>query len=385
MTKDKNIPPEEEIENLEIDDASEEVVSAAPITKKYDEQMRMLVTQKLDIPLRSLIPMLNEKQLNLRPDFQRRDRWDELKQSRFVESVIMNVPIPPVFLGEDEYGTYVVLDGRQRLTAISSYMQNKFALSGLAVWPEINGKRFHEIGEVQNYILRRFIPAVVILKESSKEIKYDVFDRLNTGGVVAVPMEIRNAVFRGDFNKHLKYLSENQLFRELWGIPTDASLLENNNLYETMADVELVLRFFVIQNYTSISGPLKDHLGNFMKIRNVEYGKNPMLKDQDENIFKKALVAAKKIFGTEAFRKPIDGKTSKRSAPLADAILYGCSKIEVSKFDSTKIDKARKGLENLFKQNTDFLSAVSKGTNGKGAIATRVEAVERMLIAIQNS
>lgn len=384
MTKRAKENPDEEVENLDIE-GEDESDEPAPITKKYDEQMRMLVTQKLDIPLRSLVPMLKDKQLDLRPDFQRRDRWDEPKQSRFVESIIMNVPIPPVFLGEDEYGSYVVLDGRQRLTAISSYLENKFALSGLEVWPELNDKRFHEINEVQGYILRRFIPAVVILKESSKEIKYDVFDRLNTGGVVAVPMEIRNAVYRGEFNKQLKELSELNLFRELWGIPTEPGSLVSNSLYKTMADVELVLKFFAIQDYPSIAGPFKNYLGEFMKSQNELYDQNLTLRSQNELLFKQTLQATKKIFGTEAFRKPNNGSLLKRSAPLADAILYGCSKIDLSKFTPAKIDSARRGLRTLFQVDKDFVGAVSMGTNGKGAIRTRVEAVKNMLLQIQES
>jgi len=79
-----------------------------------------------------------KEQIYLNPDFQRRDRWDVEKQSRFIESIIMNVPIPPVFLGEDEYGKYVVLDGRQRLTAIKGFLSNIFKLTGLKVWEDLN-------------------------------------------------------------------------------------------------------------------------------------------------------------------------------------------------------------------------------------------------------
>jgi hypothetical protein len=145
----------------------EEFSKEVPVAKKYNDQMRQLITQKLDIPIRSVLTMIESKQLTLMPDFQRRGRWDSKRQSRFIESIIMNVPIPPVFLGEDEYGTYVVLDGRQRLTAISEYLKNTFPLESLEIWSELVDRRFHELGEVQNYILRRFVPAVVILKESS--------------------------------------------------------------------------------------------------------------------------------------------------------------------------------------------------------------------------
>jgi hypothetical protein len=122
-------------------------------------------------------------QIDLSPEFQRRGRWDMDRRSRFIESIIMNVPIPPVFLGEDEYGKYVVLDGRQRLTAVHDFLRDIYALKGLEVWPELNGLRYDDLQKrkLAPTITRRFIPAVVILKESSSGVKYDVFDRLNTG------------------------------------------------------------------------------------------------------------------------------------------------------------------------------------------------------------
>lgn len=186
------------------------------LEQKYNKEMRQIVSQKIDLPISTLPEMIKE-QIDLNPDFQRRDRWDVDKQSRFIESIIMNVPIPPVFLGEDQYGKYVVLDGRQRLTAIKDFLSNLFKLSGLKVWEDLNGQNYNELQKkkLSAAITRRFVPAVVILKESSSQVKYDVFDRLNTGGVIAVPMEIRNAVFPGAFNKLIRTLAELPEFRRV--------------------------------------------------------------------------------------------------------------------------------------------------------------------------
>src|SRR5690349_17715532 len=115
-----------------------------PLEKKYSQQMRQIVSQKIDLPISTLPDMIRE-QINLSPDFQRRDRWDQEKQSRFIESIIMNVPIPPVFLGEDQYGSYVVLDGRQRLTAINEFLKNTYKLKSLDVWEDLNGQSFNDL------------------------------------------------------------------------------------------------------------------------------------------------------------------------------------------------------------------------------------------------
>src|ERR1017187_5928759 len=156
----------------ELIDFGEEPVdtTATPLERKYSEQMRQIVSQKIDLPI-STLPERIKEQINLNPDFQRRDRWDQDKQSRFLESIIMNVPIPPVFLGEDQYGTYVVLDGRQRLTAVNEFLKNTFKLKGLEVWDELNGKTYNDLQKqkLDRFFTRRFIPAVVILKESSPE------------------------------------------------------------------------------------------------------------------------------------------------------------------------------------------------------------------------
>src|SRR6266550_3898437 len=132
------------------------------LEQKYSKEMRQIVSQKIDLPI-STLPEMIKDQIDLNPDFQRRDRWDVEKQSRFIESIIMNVPIPPVFLGEDEYGDYTVLDGRQRLTAIYDFLRNIYPLKNLQVWSELNGSRYTDLEKKQldRAVSRRFVPAVV--------------------------------------------------------------------------------------------------------------------------------------------------------------------------------------------------------------------------------
>src|ERR1700733_15480828 len=130
-------------ESIDFGDESADPPSTA-LEEKYSKEMRQIVSQKIDLPISTLPEMIKE-QINLNPEFQRRDRWDEEKQSRFIESIIMNVPIPPVFLGEDQYGSYVVLDGRQRLTAINEFLKNTYKLTSLKVWEDLNGQSFNDL------------------------------------------------------------------------------------------------------------------------------------------------------------------------------------------------------------------------------------------------
>ena len=118
----------------------------------------------------------------------------------------MNVPIPPIFLNEDDYGKYSVIDGKQRLNAISQFMTGDLRLKGLNVFNDLNGLNFYDLPiEFQNSLkIRANIRAIIILRQSNKEIKYEVFQRLNTGGVKLNAQEIRNSAFPGGF-KMTKY------------------------------------------------------------------------------------------------------------------------------------------------------------------------------------
>jgi hypothetical protein len=355
------------------------------LEQKYNKEMRQIVSQKIDLPISTLPEMIKE-QIDLNPDFQRRDRWDVDKQSRFIESIIMNVPIPPVFLGEDQYGKYVVLDGRQRLTAIKDFLSNLFKLSGLKVWEDLNGQNYNELQKkkLSAAITRRFVPAVVILKESSSQVKYDVFDRLNTGGVIAVPMEIRNAVFPGAFNKLIRTLAELPEFRRVWDIPVEQGELEKNRLYRDMSDIELVLRFFALSEYGQMDMKFKDYLGDFMDRRNKEYAQNQGLAAADTERFRRAVENCWTVFGADAFRKAAGAK---KSAPLADAVMVSLADYAPNVV-APRSANIRAAINTLLTGNADdhkeFQKAFGTGTNGKGAIRTRIElAKEAVKVAIE--
>lgn len=366
-------------ESVDFGEESVEPPSTA-LEEKYSKEMRQIVSQKIDLPISTLPEMIKE-QINLNPDFQRRDRWDEEKQSRFIESIIMNVPIPPVFLGEDQYGMYVVLDGRQRLTAIKEFLNNTFKLKSLKVWADLNGQSYNDLQKkkLAAAITRRFIPAIVILKESSTQVKYDVFDRLNTGGVIAAPMEIRNAVFQGGFNKLIRQLAELPEFRRLWDIPMDQGDLEKNGLYRDMSDLELVLRFFALSHYEQMNMKYKDYLGDFMDRRNKEYAQNQALEQEDRQVFARAIENCWTVFGAAAFRKSAQ---SKKSVPLADAVMIALSTYPHD-VAHQKADAIRAAISQLLENNEEFLKAFGTGTNGKGAITKRIQlAQEAVRIAV---
>jgi Protein of unknown function DUF262 len=369
------------LENDDIDLGTGDEAEIVPLEEKYAEQMRQIFPQKIELPISTLSNMVAD-QIELNPNFQRRDVWDRRKQSKFIESLIMNVPIPPVFMGEDKYSKYVVLDGRQRLTAIVKYLKNEYELVGLDVWSELNGKRFSDLAamELDVTITRRFLPAVVLLKESSPEVKYDVFERLNTGGLNLNPMEIRNAVYRGPFTELLHHCADHKSFRLLWGIPESDQDRKKNKTYARMVDLELVLRFFALghaQEQTEASRPaFKTYLGIFMKEQNDLLTKDPSLVEKEYARFSGAISNCLELLGEDAFR-PVNKKD--RSAPFADALMYGLADLDL-KGEAEKKVAAQGAVTDLQATNQVFQDAMASGTNGKAKIETRLREARKAII-----
>ncbi|WP_434938095.1 DUF262 domain-containing protein [Shewanella sp. HL-SH8] len=172
------------------------------INKKYREGEIRIVTEQARYPLNTISSMVSSNGYKMNPEFQRRHRWSNEKRSALIESLIMNVPLPPIFLYEYEYSSYEVMDGLQRLTAISSFYDNKYSLVGLTKWPELNGKNYESLPKlVKQGIDRRYISSIILLNETAKTpeeaetMKQMVFDRINSGGEQLKAQEKRNANF----------------------------------------------------------------------------------------------------------------------------------------------------------------------------------------------
>jgi len=223
--------------------------------------------------------LLNKDYMDLRPFYQRRPRWDQQRQSRLIESFLINLPVPPIFLYEKSFNSYEVMDGQQRITAIQEFFGNKLKLKGLQYWPELNGRTYDTLPKtVRAGIDRRSISSIVMLKESAPDdedavrLREIVFERLNTGGIELERQEIRNALFHGAFNDLLLELSHHDVLRKAWGLPLyhedelnsgDKQLLDSN-FFIKMEDAELVLRFFALRNASHYTRGMQGFLDLYM-------------------------------------------------------------------------------------------------------------------------
>lgn len=357
--------------------------------KKSRSLMRQIVTQKVELPISRLCEMIDDKEIDLAPGFQRRLRWTRAQQSRLIESIIMNVPIPPVFLGEHKPGRHVVLDGRQRLTAIYQYLNDEFKLSGLEVWGELNGKKFKNLRKegdppIASAITRRFIPAVLILHESVPEVKYEVFDRLNTGGVIAEPMEVRNAIYWGKFNDLIHDLAEIDAFRTLWHIPLDEKQRKRNPSYRKMVDLEMTLRFFAFQEYGGFKGGLRNFLNTYMSKRNKQYEETPDLERKDRELFTSTISRTLALLGPDAFHRTVgEGVRSQiPSAPLADAVLYAISRLNREAGGDEEGARIRAIFDDLCLNDEVFRKSITLGTNATVATSYRIETAARRVLGL---
>lgn len=287
-------------------------LSDAQLNKRYVEEGVRIVIEQARYPLNQILAMFTdtfeteagtrEAKYKRDPEYQRRHRWDKGRQSRLIESFLMNVPVPPVFLYEYELARFEVMDGRQRLTALMDFYSNSLTLTELQYWPELNGRTYETLpSSIRDGIDRRYLSSIILLNETAATdeqaafLKKLVFERLNSGGVRLSGQETRNAVYNGPLNDLCLELSRTRELREMLGTPLDAihataTLDEEDSddvetaaaeqdsegvevtrigrkMFESMEDVEIVLRFFAYRHLTKFPQGLNriaDFLDEFL-------------------------------------------------------------------------------------------------------------------------
>ena len=304
--------------DFEIRNTIRAVFNDSDIDEKYAIGEVRIVTEQARYPLTAIAEMVNSDSYILNPDFQRRRRWNITKQSRLIESFIINVPIPPIFLYEYKYGSYEVMDGLQRLTAISDFYLDKIRLQDLEQWPELNEKCYSELPPLLKAgIDRRHLSSVILLTETAKDevqaqkLKQLVFERLNSGGTKLEPQESRNAIYDGPMNRMCVKLSYNEFLCETWKIPLPTANEYSgeegpsterltNRTYQKMTDVELVLRFFAYRQKHTLhkEGTLSNYFDRYLENANL-YSEKVLL--ELENLFNSTIQFAYELFGEKAF------------------------------------------------------------------------------------
>ena len=366
-------------------------VSDVAINEKYEKGEARIITEQGAVKLSLVNQVFNSENYQLRPKYQRRITWDSRKRSKLIESFIMNVPVPPVFIYETDFNRYQVMDGLQRITAIIDFYNDCYELEELTQWSELNGRKYSQLPQkVKEGIDRRQLSVITLLKESSKtliqeeEMKKMVFERLNTGGVTLEDQEIRNALYNGPFNDLCILLSGNNTFRKLWFINPDdidgvdaeldnyddALKYAKNKLYKRMYDVELVLRYFAMRHIDEYSGKLSEFMDLCLRQGNNYTNEQlELLKKIFENTIEKANI----LFSDKAFCQFVKRRgTYSWTSPqkmIYDSMMLALSQIEIN---NKKIDLNSniERLKKFYQENEDVFDGKRQS---KGDIKRRME------------
>jgi hypothetical protein len=351
---------EEELEEAETDaDETPEPLDIAAGERK-------LVTQPYDYSVDQLVSHVEKgKILLIEVPYQREYVWDDSKASRLVESLLLNVPIPVCYFAENEDGSWEVIDGLQRVHSIARYLKGNFILRGLSILTELNGKRFGELpGRDQRRIESRTLRFVIITEESHPDIKFDVFERLNTGAVKLTAQELRNCIYRGAFNDGLHDLAEDVAFRHAIGRPRDAR----------MRDEEMVLRFFALHaSIPNYRPPIAQLLNEHMR---ANRSRSPSAADQ--RLFKGTMKSIADVFGGTAFRMTRDDKvTTNVNRALFDAVAISISFANRSQLPR-KAGEVREGHAKLV-NDPYFVPLVGRATADRSRMLGRIRMYTDML------
>lgn len=254
-----------------------EAKDIAQLEQDFTQARSNLVTDRLDMSFGEIMNIYQDGEILIAPEFQRLFRWTEYQRTRFIESVLLGIPIPPIFVSEDINGKWELVDGLQRLSTILSFFgilrkndnefdeKNNWTFTEGDIINSLEGKNRNDLPLKLQLAIKRAVCRVELLRYNSENsgLKYELFNRLNTGGATATEQEIRNCIFRGindQFNNFLKELAKNEILFDL--------VLPSKNQIEELYLEEIALRFislYYAADEKELSHNISKYMTNFME------------------------------------------------------------------------------------------------------------------------
>ncbi len=308
-------------------------------------------------------------------DFQRKLVWKVEAKSRFIESILMGFPLPPFYLnarGED--GSYVIIDGLQRTSALRDYLEDQFTLQGLHSLQQFNGSKFSDLPIALRTKIEDKGLNVYILKHTTPlRVIYELFDRLNTGGTSLSRQEVRNGIFVGKSTVLLKKLSEQPSFQTA----INTSISDNR-----MKDREIVLRYLAFRNrgYEAYETDLSPFLEETMKILNKMTDADIANWSKD---FERTMKWSLKIFDKQNFRIPNkNGQNGMLNVAVLESVACTLAACEDAFLEKNQL-VIRNNYDILVK-NEDYLNAVRTQTSNKAKVIQRFKLAKQILLNLKN-
>ena len=324
-------------------------------------------TETKDITLSQLKEMVDANDIITNPDYQRNYVYDDKRASLLVESILIGIPIPIIYLCEEAEGTFSVIDGQQRIMSFTRYLKNEFALTGLSKLLRLNGLYFRDLEKAIQRRLRAKSLKAICLDRDSQALKYEIFSRLNLGAVKLKDQEVRNCIFRGSFNTMLRRIADTD---------ENVKILFHHADNKRMEFEERILRFFAMRDFYNVSGTFKDTMNRFMdKHKNDSKEEIAKLEEQ----YRSVVDAIKQVLGEEAFFFQGE-RASKFNGAVYDSII-----IPFSLFPKRTLlmhaDKIREGICDLKANDAEYRENVYVGTNAgrrvRGRITKVIEIITR--------
>lgn len=336
------------------------------------EKFDQAVIWGTDWTAETITNQLYRKNIDLFPKFQRRDAWSQIAKSKFIESLILGLPIPQIILAEkkDDKGKYIVIDGKQRLLTIRQFFSKgendeftPLKLKGLDILKDLNRKKFTDIennpefNKILNQLLNQTIRTTVIKNWPNEEFLFTVFLRLNTGSIKLSPQELRQALHPGKFIDYADNFSI-----ESNGIK---KILNINEPDYRMRDVELVIRFFTFKMFIiEYDGNLKKAFDNAVKTLNSEWDIIEETVHQNALNLENAINFTLEIFGEkEAFSKWSNNRfQSNFNRAIYDIMIFYFSDLNILETSKTKKQEIVEAFKELCQKDNNFITSFEHTT-----------------------
>ncbi len=331
---------------------------------------------KVDREPMSIFQVLRKMSLReilLNPEFQRNLVWDPIRRSRLIESVLLRIPLPAFYFDGIEANKWVVIDGLQRLSTLQSFVtEGSFRLQGLEFLPSAEGLTFDELPRgMQRDIEETQVTLFIIRPDTPPEVKFTIFYRINTGGLVLTPQEIRHALFQGHATTLLRTLAMSNEFKDA----TD------NGVSDIRMDArECVLRYLAFHIYPYYKYSKSDLNGFLSGIMRTINGLSSNKIDTLTQDFKDAMSRTTQIFGRNSFRKfSLD---SSRRGPVNKALFESWANV-LQDYDFGALCQQKERIlttvANMFASDTEYTKSLSAGTGGVKSVHTRFERAHRAI------
>lgn len=304
------------------------------------------------------------------PDFQRNLVWNEIEKSKLIESALIRIPLPVIYMAENENGDVVVVDGKQRLSTFDAYLNDRFSLTGLDKNKFLNGKKFSELETaLKNRIEDTQLIIYTLDSKINEDVRLDIFERVNSGRPIS-RQEMRNCLYTGIATKLTESLCDNTYFKKIL-----SDFFEKNRNKDTRQAIEPMLDRLYTNRFIAFSCiDLKiynsDNMMDVFLSQGLKYvNKNPDEASRLLSDFERSMHNCYIVFKGEAFRKITESRKGPINISIFDVISVVFSEI------STKDARLhRKSLYEIFislLDNKDFSKSISNATNTERAIKSK--------------